>query len=326
MELFVWTGFIVFVLAMLALDLGVFHRGPHVISYKEALAWSGVWIGLALVFNAGLYFMYEHSFLDIGTHASSAASGGKASLEFLTGYVIEKSLSLDNIFVIALIFSYFQVPEEYQHRILFYGILGALIMRGLMIAGGAALIHRFEWIIYVFGAFLIVTSVRMFLTRGKERDPGKSWVVKLARKLYPVSEDLDGQKFFTRVQGKHSITPLFLVLLMVESSDVLFAVDSIPAIFGVTRDTFIVFTSNVFAILGLRSLYFALAGIMGKFKYLKLGLVFLLGFVGVKMLLAAVYHIPTLLSLVIIAVIIAASIIASLSSSKGKNPPPNHQP
>ncbi len=312
MIIWIWTGFIAFVLAMLALDLGVINRETHTIGIKEAFAWTTLWIALALAFNVGVYFMYEHHWLGIGMQPGAEAGGRQAALQFLTGYVIEKSLSLDNIFVIALIFSYFRVPSKYQHRVLFWGILGALVLRGVMIAAGSVLIRRFDWIIYVFGALLILTAIRILIVRHDNLVPDRNPLVRLARKLYPVSTDIEGARFFTSVNGRTAITPLFLALLLVESSDVLFAVDSIPAIFAITHDPFLVFTSNIFAILGLRSLYFVLAGIMNRFRYVKISLVFLMAFVGVKMLLSHHYHIPTFVSLVVISIILLVGIVVSV--------------
>ncbi len=296
MEIVLWLAFLVIVIGLLALDLGVLNRKAHVISTPEALGWTAIWVILALVFNVAVYYLYEHHLLGIGAELGHELNGRQAALLFFTGYLVEKSLSLDNIFVIALIFAYFRVPAMYQHRVLFWGILGALVLRGAMILAGAALIRRFDWIIYVFGALLILTAVKMLVARHDNLEPNKNPLVKLARRLYPVSPDFEGSRFFTRLEGRRAVTPLFLVLLVVESSDVLFAVDSIPAIFAVTTDPFIVFTSNVFAILGLRSLYFVLAGIMDKFRYLKMSLVFLLAYIGVKMLLSHHYPIPTFVS------------------------------
>lgn len=292
-----WVGFNVFILAMLALDLGVFHRKSHIVSLKESLTWTGVWVGLALGFNAGVWHF---------------AGSGKA-LEFFTGYVIEKSLSVDNVFVFALLFSYFAVPPTYQHKVLFWGILGALFMRAIMIAAGAALITKFAWIIYVFGAFLILTGIKMIVKREEEIHPERNPVVKWFKKLMPVTPEFRGDKFFVRENGIRMATPLFVVLLLVEFTDLIFAVDSIPAIFAVTKDPFIVYTSNVFAILGLRSLYFALAGVMDKFHYLKIGLGVVLSFVGVKMLLAhTAWKLDTLASLGVIVLILATSVVWSL--------------
>lgn len=301
-----WIAFLVFVLAMLALDLGVFHRKSHTVNMKEALTWSAVWIGLALCFNAWIYF----------------AHGAKPALEFLTGYLIEKSLSIDNLFVIALIFSYFHVPEKYQHKVLFWGILGALVMRGLFVWLGIELIHKFHWMIYVFGAFLIYSGFKMFFQKDKKLEPEKNPIVKMFRRLMPVTPDFRGGNFFVMENGKRWATPLFVALLMVEFTDLIFAVDSIPAIIAITDDPFLVYTSNVFAILGLRSLYFALAGIMGMFHYLHYGLAGILMFVGAKMALVDVFKIPPAISLLIILLILGASILASLKWPKQKELPP----
>ena len=296
-----WAGFNLFVLLMLALDLGVFHRKAHVVTFKESMAWTVVWVTLALLFNLGVYHYM----------------GPQRGLEFFTGYVIEKSLSVDNVFVFALLFSYFAVPALYQHKVLFWGILGALIMRAIMIFLGAALIERFTWIIYVFGAFLILTGIKMIVKREEEIHPERNPLVRWFKKLMPVTNDYRGDKFFVWENGVRMATPLFVVLLLVEFSDLIFAVDSIPAIFAVTKDPFIVYTSNVFAILGLRSLYFALAGVMDKFHYLKIGLGVVLAFVGVKMLLGHTpYKIDTLLSLGVIVAVLATSIIVSLLRPK----------
>jgi tellurite resistance protein TerC len=292
-----WIGFNVFVLIMLALDLGVFNRKSHVISVKESISWTLVWIALALTFNLGIgHFM-----------------GNDKALEFLTGYVIEKSLSVDNIFVIALLFSYFSVPPRYQHKVLFWGILGALVMRASMIAVGAKLIAEFAWIIYVFGAFLILTGIKMIAKQETDIHPEQTLVVRLFRRFIPVTRDYHEGHFFVRQQGALMATPLFIALLVVEFTDLIFAVDSIPAIFAVTRDPFIVYTSNVFAILGLRSLYFALAGVLDKFHYLKFGLGLVLTFVGIKMLLGHTpWRIDTHISLAVIVLILTGSVIASL--------------
>ena len=295
--LWLWVGFNVFVLLMLALDLGVFHRKAHVVSFRESIAWTVVWITLAMIFNLGVaHYM-----------------GDEKGLEFFTGYVIEKSLSVDNVFVIALLFSYFAVPAIYQHKVLFWGILGALIMRAAMIAAGSKLITEFGWVIYIFGAFLILTGIKMIVKNETEIHPEKNPLVRLFKRFMPVTTDFRGDRFFVRENGVLFATPLFVVLLIVEFTDLIFAVDSIPAIFAVTTDTFIVYTSTVFAILGLRSLYFALAGVMDKFHYLKIGLGVILTFVGVKMLLAhTVWKIDTHISLGVIVVTLAASVIASL--------------
>jgi tellurite resistance protein TerC len=309
----VWPGFIVLVLLLLALDLGVFHRKAHVIHVREALLWSGLWILLALLFNGFVYFAYEHHWNGVNLpHAEP--DGHAAAIAFLTGYVVEKSLSLDNIFVIALIISNFRVPAVYQHRLLFWGVLGALVLRGAMILAGAALIERFHWVLYVFGAFLIITACRLLLAR-HEPDLKDNLLVRAAKKFFPVTDDFVGSKLVVRSGGRLMLTPLALALVAVESADVVFAVDSVPAIFAITLDPFLVFTSNVFAILGLRSLYFALAGIMERFHYLKLSLAVLLVLIGVKMLLTDVLHgVPglTYYTLGTITLVLAAGIIASL--------------
>ena len=298
-----WIGFNAFVLTMLALDLGVFHRKAHVVKPKEALTWVGVWVALAMLFAAGLWWYQD----------------AHTALTFITGYVIEESLSVDNIFVIVLIFSYFKVPEKYQHRVLFWGIIGALIMRGTFIGLGSLLLARFHWVIYVFGALLIITGIRMAFKADDEFDGDHNPVVKLARRLLPFSADYDGQNFFTVENGKRLATPLFLVLVLVEFTDLIFAIDSIPAIFAVTQDSFIVYTSNIFAILGLRSLYFLLAHVVHKFHFLKYGLAMILTFVGVKMIGAHWFTIPIFVSLAIILGVLGASIAASLLW-------PGHQP
>ena len=300
-SIWLWVGFNIFVLAMLALDLGVFHKKAHVVSLRESLTWTVVWVVLALIFTGGMWHF----------------AGSQKALEFFTGYVIEKSLSVDNLFVFALLFSYFAVPPQFQHKVLFWGILGALIMRAVMIALGAALIAKFAWIIYVFGAFLILTGIKMIVKREEEIHPERNPIVRWFKKLMPVTSDYRGDKFFVRENGILMATPLFVVLLLLEFSDLIFAVDSIPAIFAVTQDTFIVYTSNVFAILGLRSLYFALAGVMDKFHYLKIGLGVVLTFVGVKMLLVhTAWKIDTLIALGVIVLILTASVVLSLLHPK----------
>jgi tellurite resistance protein TerC len=313
--IWLWVGFNLFVLAMLALDLGVFHRHAHVVSVREAATWSVVWISLSMVFNAGLYFLWDR------LTPGSAYTNQEAALAFFTGYLIEKSLSVDNIFVFVLIFTYFAVPAIYQHRVLFWGIIGALVMRGILIAIGAALLKEFHWIIYVFGAFLIFTGIKMARHQDQELHPEKNPLVRLFRRIMPVTGAYEGDRFFVRHNGVLMATPLFLVLLIVESTDLVFAVDSIPAIFAVTNDAFIVYTSNVFAILGLRSLYFVLAGVMDKFTYLKLGLSAVLTFVGVKMVLVDVYKIPVGISLAVIASILGIAIAASLLRARRAAPP-----
>jgi TerC family integral membrane protein len=310
--IWLWIGFNVFVLAMLALDLGVFHRKAHAVSGREALTWSVVWISLALLFNAVIYFYWDRMM------PASTYTNTEAALAFLTGYLIEKSLSVDNIFVFILIFSFFRVPAAYQHRVLFWGILGALIMRGTLIAIGAALLEQFHWIIYIFGAFLIFTGIRMAVQHEEHVEPDKNPVVRFFRRFMPVTETFEKDQFFIRRAGRLMATPLFLILLVVESTDLVFAVDSIPAIFAVTQDPFIVYTSNVFAILGLRALYFLLANVMDQFQYLKFGLSAVLVFIGAKMVIVDFYKIPTGVSLAVVASILAISILASLWKAKSQ--------
>ncbi|GAB4195471.1 MAG: TerC family protein [Roseiflexaceae bacterium] len=310
-SIWLWVGFNAFVLAMLALDLGVFHRHAHVVSIKEASIWSVVWISLALVFNALIFLFWNQ------IRPGSGYTNNEAGLAFLTGYLIEKSLSVDNIFVFVLIFTTFAVPAAYQHRVLFWGIIGALLMRGIMIAVGATLIKEFHWIIYIFGAFLIFTGIRMAFHKNEEIHPENNPVIKLFRRFFPVTENYEKDHFFVRRAGVLMATPLFLVLIMVETTDLIFAVDSIPAIFAVTQDPFLVYTSNVFAILGLRSLYFVLAGVVHKFHYLKLGLSVVLSFVGVKMLLTdTAYKIPTGISLGVVAAVLTVAVVASIIRSR----------
>jgi tellurite resistance protein TerC len=291
----VYAGFTIFVLGTLALDLGIFHRKAHVVQPKEAGIWTAVWATLALIF-AGILFFWR---------------GADPALLFATGYLVELSLSADNIFVIVMLFGYFRVPEKYQHRVLFWGILGALLMRGAFIGMGAFLIQKLDWILYIFGAFLVVTGIKMAMRQDEEFDAEKNVIMRTARRFLRVTNEYHGQKFFVRETGLLVATPLFLVLLLVEFTDLVFAVDSIPAIFAVTTDPFIVYTSNVFAILGLRSLYFLLAGIIHKFIYLKYGLAAILTFVGVKMLIVDFYHVPILVSLGFILLALAATLVAS---------------
>jgi tellurite resistance protein TerC len=316
--IWLWVGFNAFVLGMLALDLGVFHRKSHVVGFKEAAIWSSVWIAMAMLFNALLFFFWEQ------WAPNSEYTSSEASILFLTGYIIEKSLSIDNIFVFVLIFTYFAVPREYQHRVLFWGILGALVMRGAMIFAGAALLEQFGWIVWIFGAFLIFTGIRMAFHKSEKIDPEKNPLIKFVRRIMPVTDKYDGDKFFTRQNGVRAATPLFLALVMVEFTDLVFAVDSIPAIFAVTRDPFIVYTANVMAILGLRSLYFLLDGLVHKFYYLKLGLSFILVFAGIKLfwpdltalITGTASKMPPLVSLGVIATILAIAIIASLRRAR----------
>jgi tellurite resistance protein TerC len=299
-----WAGFILCVLIFLALDLGLFHRRARVVKFREAAAWSVFWFALAMAF-AG---------------AMAHWRGREEAVQFTTGYILELSLSLDNILVIALIFTWFRIPVQFQHRLLFWGILGALVMRGLMIAAGAELISQFDWVLYIFGAFLVFTGIKMLFSGKNTVQPEKNLAQRLARKLFAVSPDLDGQKFFTRLDGRFALTPLALVLLLIETTDWIFAVDSVPAVFSVTRKAFIVFTSNIFAIIGLRSMYFMLAGALGYFRYLKIGLSVVLAFVGGKMLLdphgqepkGFQVEIPTSVSLMTVATIIVIAIVLSV--------------
>jgi tellurite resistance protein TerC len=312
MTTLIWAGFILVVLAFLALDLGVFNRRPHEISVVEALCWSGFWVLMALAFNVLVYWLYENNWMGAGLAFSTDIDGRTAAVEFLTGYLLEKSLSLDNIFVIALIFSYFHVPLAYQHRVLFWGVVGALLLRGVMIAAGAVLLQSFSWMTYVFGGLLLLSAARMLVARHDNLAAEENVVVRTTRRLIPVTEDFEGTRFLVTRNGVRMATPLLLVLVMVETTDILFAVDSIPAIFAVTDQPFIVYTSNIFALLGLRSLYFALAPLLQRFRYLKASLVFLLAYVGVKMLLAHSYPIPAAVSLAMVAGILAVGVIASL--------------
>ena len=291
-----WIGFTAFVLAMLALDLGVFHRKAHAVRVREALAWTALWVLLALVFDLGVYLWF----------------GPERALEFATGYVIEKALSVDNIFVFLVVFSVFAVPARLRHRVLFWGILGALVMRALFIVLGAALLERFHWVTYLFGAFLVFTGVKLLAQRAGEVHPERNPPFRLFRRFVPSVGDYRGGRFTVIEEGRRRATPLLLVLVAIEATDIVFAVDSIPAIFAVTTDPFIVYTSNIFAILGLRALTFAVAGVMEKFRYLKVGLALVLAFVGVKMLLAGIYPIPILVSLAVIVALLAGSIAASL--------------
>lgn len=297
-----WVVFNVFVLLMLALDLGVFHRKSHEVTLKEALTWTFVWIVLALIFNLIIFFW----------------RGRQQALEFFTGYLVEKALSVDNIFVFIMIFTYFQIPSKYQHKVLFWGIIGALIMRVIFIFAGVALLEKFHFTIYIFGALLIFTGYKMFKQNHSKIDPEKNPVIRFVKKFIPVTTTLHGDKFFTTLDGRRYATPMFLVLMLIETTDLIFAVDSIPAILAITQDQFIVYTSNVFAILGLRSLYFALAGIVHRFWLLSYGLAVVLVFVGLKMMLIDFYKIPIELSLLFIASVITGSIILSLRFKNNK--------
>lgn len=299
-NIWLWVGFNAFILAMLAIDLGLLHRKAHEVSVREASTWSAICVALALVF-AGIVYGWQ---------------GRQPALEFLTGYVIEWSLSVDNIFVFVLVFSFFGVPRNVQHRVLFWGVLGALVMRGTLIIAGTYLISRFHWIMYVFGAFLVITGIRMAFHDNQSVHPDKNPVIKLIRRLLPVTDHYDGAKFFKKIDGRWWATPLFVVLAVVETTDLVFAVDSIPAIFAITTDPFLVYTSNVFAILGLRSLYFVLADIIDRFHLLQIGLSIVLTFVGVKMLIADLYKIPIGISLGVVFGVLALAVIASLMFPK----------
>jgi tellurite resistance protein TerC len=305
-----WTIFSVFVLGMLALDLGVFSRKPHEVRFKEALAWSIVWVVLSLLFNGWIYLKF----------------GSQKALEFLTGYVIEKALSVDNIFVFVVLFAAFAVPKIYEHRVLFWGVIGAIVMRAIFIGLGAALISRFHWIMYVFGAILIVTGIRLMIQSEHEPHPERNPMFRFARKLIPAVPEYHGKKFFVKLDGRWFATPLFLVLVAIEATDVVFAVDSIPAIFAITEDPFLVYTSNIFAILGLRAMYFLLAGIIDRFHLLKLGLAIVLLFVGVKMVIAEWYKVPIGVSLGVIFLVLAGSVAASLIWPKRVSSAPLEDP
>lgn len=307
-----WLIFLIFVGFVLLLDLGVFNKNDHVIGVKEAIRWTILWILVSLAFNVGIYFLYEYGLTE---GPKGPVEGYEAALEYLTGYVIEKSLSLDNIFVMAAIFGYFKIPQIYQHRVLFWGILGAIILRGIFILGGTALILHFEWIMYVFGVVLIFSAAKMlFGKENDETDLEKNGVVRFCKKFLPVTTKIEGHAFIIKENGKRFITPLFMALIVIESSDVLFAVDSIPAIFAVTLDPFIVFTSNIMAVLGLRSLCFALAAMLTKFSKLKYAIIFILAFVGVKMLVADFWNFSTIESLGIISAALLAGILASVKN------------
>lgn len=299
-SLLTWIAFIIFILIVLALDLGVFHKKSHSVGFKESIAWSMVWIALAMVF-AGVLFFWR---------------GQEEMMLYLTGYVIEKSLSVDNLFVFLLIFSFFRIPNEYQHKILFYGIIGALIMRAFFIWAGIAILEKFHWVIYLFGALLIVSGIKMLLPEKGDVDLEDQWLIKFSKKILPTTHDFYGDKFFVKLNGKWWVTPLFITLIFVEFSDLVFAVDSIPAIIGITNDPFLVFTSNVFAILGLRSLYFALKGFADLFHYLKYGLSIILMFIGVKLLISGFFHMPVSVTMGVIFGILLISVVLSLLTRK----------
>lgn len=320
-----YAGFTLLILFFLALDLGVFNRKAHVISTKEALRWTVLWVSTSLVFTVVVYLIYQNGWFNIQSPLyDGIGDGRRAAIDYLTGYILEYSLSLDNVFVIALIFGYFNVPEISQHRTLFWGILGALIFRGLMIAVGATLIHRFEWIMYVFGALLLFSAYKMMKSGSEKLDPEHNPLVRLARKHFPVTSYYEGSRFFTHLEdGRRAMTPLFLVLLVIETTDVMFAVDSIPAIFSITKDPFIVFTSNVFAILGLRSLYFVLAGAIRRFHHIKTALIFILVYIGLKMMLFQTPFKPsTEMSLFVIVALLTTGVVASVVRPPKPEEPP----
>ena len=304
-EISLWIGFIIFVLVMLFLDLKVFHRKSEKVSVKNALVWSAIWIAMALAFGVGIYLLWGH----------------ETGLQYFTGYLIEKSLSVDNLFVFLMVFSYFCVKEEYQHRVLFWGVLGAIVMRAAFIFAGIGLLNALGWVIYIFGAFLVYTGVRMAFKKGGKVEAEHNPVLRLVRRIFPVTKDYHEEKFFIVEDGIRKATPLLLVLVLIETTDIVFALDSVPAVLSVTKDSFIVFSSNIFAIMGLRSLYFALCGVLQKLRYLHYGLAAILVFLGVKMLIGEFVEIPILLSLCIIAVILVVAVTASLEWSR-RNPQP----
>jgi len=312
----IWAGFLTLILFFLAMDLGIFNKTPRVISTREALAWTLFYVSLSVAFSGVVFFLFENDWGGIATNAPELLDGKKAVIQYLTGYVVEYSLSLDNVVVIALLFSYFRVPLAYQHRVLYWGVLGALVFRGIMIGLGAALLARFTWISYLFGALLIVSAARMLVAGDEQLNPEESRIYRWIRKLYPIHDEFAEHKFFIRQEGKRFATRLFVVLMFVETSDIVFAVDSIPAIFAVTSHPFLVFSSNVFAVLGLRSLYFALAPMIEHFRYMKASLVLLLAYVGVKMILAHHVKIPNTVSLGVILGILSLGAIASIISAK----------
>ena len=315
----VWGGFLALFLGLLILDLSVLHRESAELSVRQALFWTAVWVSVAMSFTVVIYGLYEHHWFGFESGAG-VANGTDAVVQYVTGYLLEWSLSVDNIFVIALIFAYLRIPTQYQYRVLFWGIVGAIVLRGLMIAAGTTLLHRFDWMFYVFGAVLLVSALRMLRNGDDTHDVGNSFPARLVRRFVPVTPELERARFFVRREGRLFATPLFVALVMVELTDVVFAVDSIPAILAVTRDPFLVFSSNAFAILGLRSLYFAVAGLMAMFRYLRYSLVLILAFVGMKMLLVSQYHVPNLVSLGIILGTLGAGVLASIWATRRESP------
>lgn len=319
MQTVLWIGFIVLVGVFLVLDLGVFHKKAHTPTAKEAFVWTAVWVAISLLFGGYVYFQYETNWLNmLPADNPLLGNGQEALLKFYTGYFIEKSLSLDNIFVMAMVFTFFRIPLKYQHEILFWGILGAMVFRGIMIYAGSALIAQFYWVNYVFGALLLYSAMQMLRAKQENPDLLQNPVARFITRFYRISGTMEGGKFFVVENGKRAVTVLFLALMLIETTDILFAIDSIPAIFAITTDPFIVFTSNIFAILGLRSLYFVLADVLERFKYLKYSLIFILAYVGVKIILVHHYTIPTLLSLSVIIGALALGIVASLLTTKNE--------
>lgn len=315
-EILHFVLFTTLIISLLVIDLGVFQKRPHGVGIREASIMSALWITLALLFNVLIYFMYEHNWLGAGLGAHDTKTGSEAALQFFTGYLVEESLSVDNIFVFLVIFSYFNVPAKYQHKVLFWGVLGAIVMRFLFIITGSVLISRFEWILYIFGAILLFSGWKMMRQKEMEVHPEKNAIIRLVKKLFPVAEGFDPPRFMFRKDGRLWVTPLLIVLITVETTDVVFAVDSIPAVFGITRDPFIVYSSNMFAILGLRSIYFVLAGAMRSFHYLKYGLSIILMFIGMKMLIADVVPLPITTSLYVIGGVLCTTVAMSVIRNK----------
>lgn len=327
MQVFLWIGFLLLVCLFLAIDLGVFNKKAHTISAKEALGWTAVWFSLALFFGGFVYYLYETNWMNLLSADNPLLYNGKeALLNYYTGFLIEKSLSLDNIFVMAMIFTFFRIPLKYQHEILFWGIIGAMFFRGVMISAGAALVSHFSWINYVFGLLLLYSAVQMVVAKEDDIDLLNNPIVRLLKKFYPISSKLEGGKFFVIENGKKTITIFFVALLIIETTDILFAVDSIPAIFAITSDPFLVFTSNIFAILGLRSLYFVLADFLDRFRYLKYSLIFILAFVGIKIMLAHHYTLPTFVSLTMIIGMLTVGIVASILANRRDEDLPDDKP
>ncbi|MEQ1745363.1 MAG: TerC family protein [Saprospiraceae bacterium] len=328
MNTYIWVGFVVLVLLLMLLDLGVLNRKPHAPTAREALISTGVWVSLALLFNIFIYYAYEYKWLGLGLSAYEPMGGREAALKYLTGYLLEEALSVDNLFVMALVFVQFRVPKMYQHRILFWGILGVLVFRGLLIGAGLALVHYFTWLFYFFGALLLWSAYKMWRegeeAEGEIADHG---IVKLIRRFYPVSNSYDGGNFFTWENGRRAVTPMFVALIVVETTDIMFAFDSVPAVFSITTDPFLVFSSNIFAILGLRSLYFVLANILDKFVYLKYSMIGILSFIGVKMVLLPLHiHIPEMASLLTIGAMLLAGVLASMIRDRTDGEQPQKTP